>query len=190
MKRVAVILTLLLPLVAFAVLFGLREAELREASTWQIPVTGADPLDQLRGRYAVVQLDWTLTGLPDACTDGCTLCLEKKGTEVLAHVATEGAACPARLETKRSRIEPVRFRPLPRLGREEDPPLPGIEALPLPLRFRASVFVPEARADDIEARLNAGETMILVAKLTRTGRLMPERLEPMELGKRQLDPLP
>lgn len=180
MNRAAALLALVVPVLAFAALLGWREAELREAAIWRIPVTGADPLDQLRGRYAVVQLDWKLEGPVEECGSLCTLCLETKGTTVLARVASEVAACPARLDTERSRLD---FFPATRPIRREGAASPAPQGEARPARFLATVYLPEARADDIETRLNAGETLILVARLTRDGRLVPDRLEPAPPAK-------
>ncbi len=180
------LLALLGPVVALALLVGWRETELRGAAEWRIPVTGVDPLDQLRGRHLTVQLDWRLEGPVGDCTadGGCTLCLEQRAAAVVARADTPGRACPARLETRRSRLTvwpgvPEAATPGPAEG---GPAAPAPAPPPGPPRFAATVFVPEARADAIDAALRDGQPTVLVARLTRSGRLVADRLEPAPRG--------
>jgi hypothetical protein len=159
---------LALPVLAFLALLGWREAELQAAETWVIPVSGFDPRDQLRGRHAVVTLDWRLMGgtAPCASETGCQLCLARAGQQVMARVKTPGAACTSFVDPGRSNL---RFQP----AIATDPPGAAV-----PARFTARILLPEAEADAIEAELAMGP-MQLVAKVTRGGRLVPERLEPV-----------
>lgn len=174
---------LALPVLLLALLVGWRELELREAVEWRIPVSGADPLDQLRGRFVMVRLDWTLEGPVATCGPdgaGCALCLERKGADVVATVAGLDSACPARVEPRRSRLDFLPGSPPPAPARPGQPPA-RVETV-LPPRFTTRVYVPEARADALDAALRAGKPMLLVARLTGSGRLVPERLEPAPAG--------
>lgn len=181
MMRVLRAAALALPLVALVLLAGWRELELREAVEWRIPVSGVDPLDQLRGRFVLVRLDWTLEGPVATCGPdgaGCALCLERKGADVVAKVGGLDSACPARVEPRRSRLDFLPALPAPAPAR---PPDAEAGPSPLPERqpgFVATVYLPEREADALDAALREGRPVELVARLTRGGRLVPQSLVP------------
>jgi hypothetical protein len=64
----AVIAALALPILALAVLIGQQERLLSRATVVNVPVSGVDPRDPLRGRYIVAQFDWDWSGEPVAPT--------------------------------------------------------------------------------------------------------------------------
>lgn len=183
MMRWLRVAALLLPVIVLALLIGWRETELRGAQEWRIPVRGVDPLDLLRGRYVTVQLDWALEGPLESCDTeaGCSLCLEQRAAIVVARVQRQGESCPALLETGRSRLEfwPARPTAAPEAGTNEAGATPQPAPRPrAPAHFETVVFVPEARADSIDSDLREGLPTVLVARLTRGGRLVADRLEP------------
>jgi GDYXXLXY protein len=63
---IAVIVALALPVLALAALIGQQEHLLANARVLNVPVSGVDPRDPLRGRYIVAQFDWDWAGEPTA----------------------------------------------------------------------------------------------------------------------------
>ncbi len=60
----AVIAALALPILALAAMIGQQERLLSGATVLNVPVSGVDPRDPLRGRYIVAQFDWDWLGEP------------------------------------------------------------------------------------------------------------------------------
>ena len=166
MRRALVAAALTLPILGLAGGVVVRAAQLRETSEWRIPISGYDPRDPLRGNYIQFQYDWAVAGRPHLCAPGsiCQLCLERDGAAVTARVvaADEAVACPARIDPVMSNMS-LFYAPEPG-GRE--------------LTAASRLFVSEASAPRLERQLRTGP-MVVVARLTRDGRLINERLEPL-----------
>jgi GDYXXLXY protein len=64
----AVIAALAFPILALAALIGQQERLLSGATVLNVPVSGVDPRDPLRGRYIVAQFDWDWSEEPIAPT--------------------------------------------------------------------------------------------------------------------------
>jgi hypothetical protein len=149
-----------LPVAGSLATIAVREADLRDATEWRIPIAGYDPRDPLRGRYITFQYVWRFEGDRKACGDGddCRLCLEDGGARVL--VRPQGASCAAPVDLAVSEL---------RVGGGF-----GSEADRLTATTR--LWVSASRAPVLERQLRAGP-MIAVARLTGSGRLIPIRLE-------------
>lgn len=61
---VALIATLILPVLALAALVGQQEYLIANARILSVPLVGYDPRDLLRGRYVAGQFDWDWAGEP------------------------------------------------------------------------------------------------------------------------------
>ena len=76
MKRGLLIAALVFPFIILGGSLVKNEANLSNAETFLIPVTGYDPRDVLRGRYVQVAYDLELSGDTNLCVEeGCRLCL-------------------------------------------------------------------------------------------------------------------
>lgn len=166
MKRALIAAALVLPIVGLAGSVAVHEAAFRGASDWRIPISGYDPRDPLRGNFIQFQYDWVVAGRAQLCARGsvCQLCLEREDEIVTARVVTpdEAVACPARVDPVKSSMSLV-YAPEPG-GRE--------------LVAASRIFVSEASAPRLERQLMTVR-MAVVARLTRDGRLVNERLEPL-----------
>jgi hypothetical protein len=161
MKRLLLLAALLLPLAWFAGTTWQNERQLAGGSEWRIPVSGADPRDLLRGHFIAFAYDWQLEGSTDICeTTGCDLCLTRQGGRVTARFVARPAACPARVDVARSRLD-VR----PHISDD------------MPARVFGRIFVSETSAPELDSRLREGP-MVVVATLAPDGRLINRRLEP------------
>lgn len=154
---------LLLPLAGLAGGIALEETGARGATTWRIPVTGYDPRDPIRGRYIQFRYDWRIEGPAHLCRNpaDCALCLEEGGEAVRVVPAAE--TCPARIDHRASRIG-IMYAP---------------EAAATPLAAASRLFVSERSAPRLERQLRE-QPMMIVARLTRDGRLINDRLEPQQ----------
>lgn len=151
---------LLLPLVGLLLSIAAREAGLSGASEWRIPIAGFDPRDPIRGRYIQFRYDWRVAGDPAVCTGAaCSLCLSEQAGEIVATMVAPGTACAAYIDVNGSNI------------RHFD------GALGQPPDFSSRIFVSETSAPELEDMLRR-EPMVVVAQLTRGGRLVNDRLEP------------
>ncbi len=162
MNRWLVAAALLLPLAGLAAGIARQQAALDGATRWVVPITGYDPRDPLRGRFLQFSYAWQVEGDSSRCATlaGCALCLTRRQGVVIASVAPRDTGCRDRVDPRRSRIE-VR----PGFGPEARP------------AFATRLFVSEARAPALEAKL-AGGPMVVIARLAPDGRLMPERVAP------------
>ncbi|WP_375427018.1 GDYXXLXY domain-containing protein [uncultured Sphingomonas sp.] len=140
---------------------ALREADLRDAIEWRIPIAGYNPRDPLRGRYITFQYIWSVEGDRRACGGGddCRPCLEGRGERL--RIAPEGASCAAPVDLKASGLRVAN--------------LSGVRTDPLTSTTR--LWVSESRAPMLELQLRM-RPMVAVARLSKTGRLTPIRLEP------------
>lgn len=163
MKRLGLAAALALPIVGLAAGMLLQESGARGASEWTIPVAGYDPRDPLRGRFITFRYVWTVSGPAHLCRDGgCDLCLEQAGRHVRA--MPKGTSCPTRIDPVASRIA---LSYAPEFGADGQP-----------LAAMSRLFVSERSAPRLEAQLRAGP-MQMRARLTRDGRLINDRLEPL-----------
>lgn len=64
-RRIRVVLSLLLPIVAVALLIGRAELVVQGGTEWAVPIGGYDPRDLLRGHYLRYRLTWQVE------SDGC-----------------------------------------------------------------------------------------------------------------------
>ncbi|MFN3370870.1 MAG: GDYXXLXY domain-containing protein [Sphingomonadaceae bacterium] len=162
MSRWLTALALLLPLVGLGAGIARQEAALDGATRWVIPIEGYDPRDPLRGQYLQFGYAWQTQGDAGRCATpaGCVLCLARRDGEVVATVAGPETRCPDRVDPRLSRIE-IR---------------PGFAPDQRPA-FTARLFVSEARAPGLEAKLAEGP-MAVVARLASDGRLIPDRVIP------------
>ncbi len=153
-------LALLLPLVGLALSIAAREAGLSGASEWRIPIAGYDPRDPIRGRFIQFRYDWRVAGDPALCGKAaCGLCLSEEAGEIVATMAAPGTACPAYVDVNGSSIRRQSRAP----GQAPD--------------FSSRIFVSETRAPALEDMLRR-QPMVVVARLTRQGRLVNDRIEP------------
>ncbi|WP_339710144.1 GDYXXLXY domain-containing protein [uncultured Sphingosinicella sp.] len=151
---------LLLPLVGLLLSIAAREAGLSGASEWRIPIAGFDPRDPIRGRFIQFRYDWRVAGDPAVCTGtACGLCLSEQAGEIVATMVAPGTACPAYIDVNGSNIRRLNVAP----GQVPD--------------FSSRIFVSETSAPKLEDMLRR-EPMVVVAQLTRGGRLVNDRLEP------------
>jgi hypothetical protein len=162
MSRWLLAIALLLPLVGLGAGIARQEAALDGASRWVIPIEGYDPRDPLRGQYLQFSYAWITEGDAGRCATpaGCALCLARTGGVVVATIAPPEADCPNRVDPRLSRIA-IR----PGFGPDQRP------------AFTARLFVSEARAPELEAKLAEGP-MAVVARLASDGRLIPDRVIP------------
>ena len=162
-RRLLTLVAVALPVAGTLGSIAVNEWSLRGATEWRIPIEGYDPRDPLRGRYIVFNYVWNVHGNVALCSsrDSCQLCLEAGGRDVL--VTPIGQRCAAPIDPTASGL------PLPRFADVRT----GV------IRAPARLWISEARAPLLERQLRAGP-MIAVARLTRGGRLMAERLEPAE----------
>lgn len=105
MNRAGRLAAVILPLAGLAALWGLADYQSRQGTLWDVPITGYDPRDFLRGHYAEFQYDWP--GLEDAATAAppTGLCLFGQAPVITRTIRADDkaalAACrnPARLDT-------------------------------------------------------------------------------------------
>lgn len=163
MKRLVLAAVLMLPIVGLAAGIGVREASLSGASEWRIPITGYDPRDPVRGHYVQFVYDWRVEGSTAHCEIGsaCELCLAHGPGVVTATIRAPGGACANRVEMAGSSMQASRM----------------LQGSPSTLRFSGRIFVSEASAPGLDDALRKSP-MVIVARLTRGGRLINERLEP------------
>ncbi len=142
---------------------AVREASLRDASEWRIPIAGYDPRDPLRGRYITFRYVWSVEGDRGTCGDGddCRPCLRGGGERV--KIVREGASCAAPVDLKASGLRVAN----------------GFGAQADRLTSTTRLWVSESRAPVLERQLRA-RPMVAVARLTKGGRLIPIRLEPVK----------
>lgn len=152
---------LLVPLIGLAAGVALQETGTRGATSWRIPVTGYDPRDPIRGHYIQFRYDWRIRGPAHLCRNpaDCKLCLEDGGAAV--RVVPSAESCPAGIDHASSRIG-LMYAP---------------EAAATPLAAASRLFISERSAPQLEAQLRT-RPMVVVARLTRDGRLINDRLEP------------
>jgi hypothetical protein len=159
-RRYLVPLVLAMPVVALMANVGVNEWASAGATRWRIPVTGFDPRDPVRGRFIAFNYRWRYEGDPLIC-DGsprCSLCLEGVGDRVA--IVPAGTACVARVDLAKSGLEN------------------GLTFQPASREVTAStrLWVSEASAPLLEKQLRS-QPMVAVARLTRRGRLIADRLE-------------
>ncbi len=160
MRRIALAAALLLPIACLALGVVGAERGARGATVWRIPVSGYDPRDPVRGHFVRFRYDWQVRGRAHLCRDAvaCALCLEDDGRAV--SVVPAKARCAARIDPAVSRLA-LRYAP---------------EFAATPLFAGAQIYVSEASAPRLTALLR-DHPAVIVARLTRNGRLIPDRLE-------------
>ncbi len=153
---------LLLPLLVLGHGIWRHQSNLAAAGEWQIPISGYDPRDPLRGRYIRFSYDWELRGDGQPCLaeTGCRLCLSREGSRVIATVETPGLECPARIDTRASDMHAA-------------PSFPAGT-----ITFGSRIFVSESSAPALDAQLREGP-MQVVAALGPDQRLVNRRIEPV-----------
>lgn len=161
MKRIALALALVLPIGALGAGVVMAERDAMGATVWRIPVAGYDPRDPLRGHFVQFRYAWTIEGSPQLCRQpaDCALCLEDGGNTV--RVVPSRTACADRIDHAASGIG-LRYAP-------------EFEATALGAFTR--IYVSEASAPRLTRMLAAGPAVV-IARLTKDGRLIPDRLEP------------
>lgn len=137
-----------------------NEASLRGATEWRIPIDGYDPRDPLRGRYIQFSYIWGADGDARLCGDGddCRLCLKDGGERVSIVPPTVACAAPVDLMASGLKVFPTS----------------GTQ--PGRLTAGTRLWVAEARGPQLERQLRS-RPMVAVARLTRGGRLVADRLE-------------
>lgn len=160
MRRRLALAAVLLPVLGTLGSIAAHQWALRDATVWRIPITGYDPRDPLRGHYLAFRYSWAARGDAALCDrEGCRLCLEEGGARVL--VARRDTACAAAIDPVASDLTILH-------GQGSGPPR---------ITAAARLWIPEARAPSLQEQLRT-RPMIAVARLTRDGRLLAERLEP------------
>ena len=66
MKRFAILLSLILPVLGLAALWAWTDNWTREGTDWEVPVEGYDPRDLLRGHYIEFNYDWPIEDVDEA----------------------------------------------------------------------------------------------------------------------------
>ncbi len=172
MKRALVTAALALPLAGLAGNIALNEIRLTDATVWEIPVSGYDPRDILRGNYIEFQYDWQVSGDPAPCDGGdCQLCFmdaPPDGSRV--EIRAAGMKCEHAVDPDASALHLRRIR-----SRAAEP---GSSAQDATMTATGRYFVPETAAPGLEASLRDGP-MAMRARLTCAGRLMNEELIPI-----------
>ena len=155
MKRLWPLL-LLLPLLVLSAGIVRNELMLGGATEWQIPITGYDPRDMLRGQYIRFTYDWAASRPPS---------VEGEMQGCLTGTPPDGA--------------PFELQPL---GTPCAHPILGLEVRGGGRRapvFPARLFVDERVAASLDEQLRQPDAdMVVVAKLTSGGRLANLRIEP------------
>ena len=161
MRRLLLAAALALPVAALAAGIAAAELGARGATVWRLPVTGYDPRDPVRGHFVNFRYDWRIIGPAHLCRPGgaCQLCLEGGGAT--ARAVARGTTCAARIDPAVSKLG-VRYAP---------------EFAGTTLAVTGRFYVSESSAPKLEALLRA-HPAVMVARLTRGGRLIPDRLEP------------
>lgn len=77
-KEIFKIVALALPVLAMALLIGMHMQNRENGTLWDVPVTGYDPRDLLRGHYLTFRYDWDWD-MSASCKRGevCILCLRE-----------------------------------------------------------------------------------------------------------------
>jgi hypothetical protein len=77
-KEIFKIVALALPVLAMALLIGMHIQNRGNGTLWEVPVTGYDPRDLLRGHYLTFRYDWDWE-MSTSCKRGeaCILCLRE-----------------------------------------------------------------------------------------------------------------
>lgn len=145
----AVAAALALPLVALAGLIGWQERAIADARILNVPMVGSDPRDLLRGHYLVGRLDWDWTAEtaapePDSSDDG-ELCV-LPGDAARPHVRFFAGAPAVHRSHEDCRLTIIGRR---WMGAAEIPPRFAPQGLDTG-EGRIRLFVPEARASDLE----------------------------------------
>lgn len=158
MMRALTLAVLTLPILGLGGGIVSSEVVLRDATRWRIPITGYDPSDPLRGRYIRFQYVWQVAGSRRGCDrDDCRLCLQAGGGAV--RIDPVGAVCTAAIDPRASGLS-INY-----------------DSTNGQVRAGTRLWVSEAGAPALEAQLR-GRPMVAVAKLTRGGQLIAERLAP------------
>lgn len=167
MNRWSFLFVLFLPFIVLGASLIRNEAALSGSETFRIPVTGFDPRDVLRGQYVRVAYDVAVTGDMAACeAPRCRLCLDGPPPDGRrARIIPEHESCAYEVA-----FEPGELS----LSRQTASGDSGGDG-PIFSR-RARLFVDERIAASLDRQLRE-EPMVMVTQLTRTGRLVPVRLE-------------
>lgn len=163
MNRKLLAAAVALPLAGLTASIAVHETALAGASEWRIPIVGYDPRDLIRGRYIRFAYAWSVAGDAAACIGGvCDLCLAQDDGIIVASVRAPGAVCAHRLDLAASNIAVLASAP------------GGAEP-----QFSGRIFVSESSAPRIERMLRE-RPMVVRARLTNSGRLVHDRLEPAD----------
>lgn len=166
MRPLLLVGAIALPLAALAAGIAVNGIAAARSSEWSIPVIGYDPRSPLRGQFIRFRYDWRIEGDPALCRAGaCQLCLTGDPPDGSAvEVQRAGAPCRHAIDVAASKLDLVRT--------------PGGADAGPPFSVRSRLFVSEASAPALSAQLAHGP-MRLGARLTRGGRLINRRLEPL-----------
>ena len=152
-------LTIALPVAGMTASIVGNEAALIGASEWRIPITGYDPRDPLRGRYIAFDYVWQAEGDAQLCRRAnCILCLTNGGAR--ATIIASGSRCSGAVDPVASNLT-----------------IRKTSGVPPQVMATARLWVSERQAPVIERQLQT-RPMVAVARLTRGGRLLADRLEP------------
>lgn len=158
-----IFLALLLPVLGLLLSAGWHSWRMVNATEWRIPVSGYDPRDLLAGQYALFQYRWTTKGDVKLChTRECTLCLSHANGQVVAEIRDKHSHCDAA-------VDPIASNINLRIVRARNAP-PELTAA-------TRIYIPEHDADRINALLAGSRQAMLVARLSKDGRLVPQRIE-------------
>lgn len=81
MNRLIHVLALLLPLAGLGAVWAQTERLSRQGTEWDVPVSGYDPRDLLRGHYVLFRYDWP--GMKRENLPGSNLCLEGRPPQLV-----------------------------------------------------------------------------------------------------------
>lgn len=163
--------SLALPLVGLAGLWGWSDRQSRQGTDWDIPVQGYDPRDLLRGHYVQFRYDWPglETGRDDEriAWDGAfDLCLQGR-----APALARASIYPPRVEAATAASD-LPAPECPQRARAEAP-LPG-----QPTGTEGGrLYIPQADADRLNAQLaDPGLQGVVRVRLRPDGHLTPLEL--------------
>lgn len=164
MKRVALLLSLVLPVAGLAATWAWTESWTSEGTDWEVPIRGFDPRDLLRGHYIEFTYDWPGDRGDDSFTWIGQFCIE--GTPPV--------------------IDRVNFREDVSGCRYFAKPAPGTVYSGYGLAT-GRLYVPQRRAPEIEDKLRNADLRGIVTVRQRTdGRIIPQsiRFRPLTAEER------
>lgn len=166
MNRAVRLAVVILPLAGLAALWGWADYQSHKGSDWDVPITGYDPRDLLRGHYTEFQYDWP--GLEDTSGDGPlqNLCLIGQAPVITRTIRADD---PAVLASCR---HPVRLDAGAVYGRQS--------------LQRGRLYLGQERAREVDRLLrNRDQRAIITIRLRSDGTITPLDIRFRPLGPKE-----